>query len=355
MHCPAPWVCRFVGSNHSSNVEFELIVDRALHGVRIDSFLVKHFRNYTSWKMQRIVRAGGATIDHAPASETDRVFRGQTVRVQLLEPPDKLLLPDDISLPVVYEDPWMMVVCKPAGLTAHPTGEIQHRTLANAIQQHLDTNSPSRGLMRAGIVHRLDRQTSGLMAVALTHSAHTRLSLSFEQSRVSKTYVALVDGVAANDSGVISVPIGGSPTGRHVLMSCRADAIDRKPARTHYRVLRRYSNHTLISATPLTGRNHQIRVHLAHLGHPLVGDEFYESHGRYKPLDEELDSGEVPREVDTGLPMRRHALHAEHLEFAHPITGIWMSFSCGLPDDFVATLQKLSNRSARRQTCAAVD
>src|SRR5688572_6234279 len=120
----------------------ELVVEAELSGIRIDSFLIKHFRNYTSWRMQRIVRAGGATIDCAPALETDRVFRGQTVRIDLLEPPDKLLPAQPRAVKVLYHDPWIVVVEKPAGMIAHPTGEHQADTLANAVQHWLDERSP---------------------------------------------------------------------------------------------------------------------------------------------------------------------------------------------------------------------
>lgn len=319
----------------------ELLVDRSLHGVRIDSFLVKHFRNYTAYRMQRIVRAGGAWIDFNPATEIDRVHRGQTVQIRLLEPPDRILAPDAVDIPVLYEDPWMMAVVKPAGLISHPAGEVQHKTLANVVQDMLDRRGPLKGLMRPGIVHRLDRQTSGVMVVALTHDAHARLALSFEESRVSKTYIALVEGRLREQAGMIDAAIGRSPTGKHVLMSCRPDALEKRPAKTKYEVIERFANHTLVRATPFTGRNHQIRVHFSHLGHPLVGDEFYEAFDSIKLGSEELLSSDEPRAADTGLPLRRHALHAHQLEIAHPVSNIWMQFQAPLPEDFAATLVAL--------------
>ncbi|MCA9089409.1 MAG: RluA family pseudouridine synthase [Planctomycetaceae bacterium] len=325
--------------------ELELLVDKASSGIRIDSFLVRQFRNYTSWKMQRIVRAGGATIDWGPALQTDRVFAGQRITIRLLEPPDKLLDPQPDDVNVVYDDPWMLVVDKPAGLIAHPTGEIQQVTLANVLQHWLDQRTQFKGLLRPGIVHRLDRQTSGLMAIALTHQSHAVISAGFENSRVSKTYLALVEGQMRTESGVIDLPIGRAPTGRHTLMSCRADARDRKPAKTRYDVVERFEAHTLVRCRPMTGRNHQIRVHLAALGHPLVGDEFYLPHGKFKPFyDDEVDTRFEPRDVETGLPLRRHALHASRLELAHPITERWLSFETQLPPDFAETVDVLRAR-----------
>lgn len=322
---------------------FEFIVEADLSGIRVDSFLIKHLRNYNPWRIQRLARAGSITIDGAPAEQTDRVFTGQRVRVRLLEPPDKLLAPADMALTILYEDPWLMVVNKPAGLIVHPVGETQDLTLANGLQHLLDQRGPARGILRPGLVHRLDRQTSGAIAVALNHHAHSRLSAAFEAARVAKTYLALVEGTVLEPSGTITWPIGRARTGRHVLMSCRADALDRRPARTHYDVLERFPRHTLVLARPRTGRNHQIRVHFAALGHPLVGDEFYETEGRFKPFrsrDEDCAGGEI----ETGLPIRRHALHALRLDFAHPVTNLWMSFTAPLPDDFQAALDQLRSR-----------
>lgn len=331
---------------------FELTVERELSGLRIDSFLIRHFRNYTSWRMQRIVRAGAASIDCAPATETDRVRVGQVVRIRLLEPPDKLLSAVDVRLPVLYSDPWIAVVDKPAGIIAHPTGEHHTHTLANVMQHWADRHAPLRGLVRPGLVHRLDRQTSGVMVLALHHLAHRRLSTAFEQGRVRKTYLALVEGRVAADEGVIDLPIGRARTGRHVLMSARGDALEPRPAVTRYHVVERFAQYTLLRAHPATGRNHQIRVHFAQIGHPLVGDEFYEAFGRIKPLrmaGEISQSGDGRDEMPSGLPIRRHALHAEQLGFAHPLTQLWMEFRVPPPDDFSAALVQLRAESARSQ------
>ena len=313
--------------------------------MRIDSFLIRHFRNYTSWKMQRIVRAGGATIDCAPATETDRMHTGQRVRIRLLEPPDKLLSAHAEPVPVLHADPWIAVVHKPAGMISHPTGEHHTSTLANVLQRWVDERAPWRGLMRPGLVHRLDRQTSGVMVIALHHLSHRRLGNAFESGRVSKTYVALCEGRIAKDEGTIDWPIGRARTGTHILMSARGDAIDARAACTRYRVLERFDRYTLVEARPATGRNHQIRVHFAQLGHPLVGDEFYEAFGKIKPL---RMAGEVDEPDDwdaggiiTGLPIRRHALHAAQLSFAHPISQLWLEYSAPLPSDFAATLEQL--------------
>jgi 23S rRNA pseudouridine1911/1915/1917 synthase len=313
-----------------------LIVERELSGVRIDSFLVRHFRNYTSWRMQRIVRAGGATIDCALAWETDRVFKGQTITVRLLEPPDKLLEPDARPVEIQYSDPWLAVVNKPPDIVTHPTGDFQTGTLANAMQHWLDRGTAFPGLLRPGLVHRLDRETSGTMVVALHHLSHRRLSAAFEAGRVAKTYLAIVQGRMECDAGLINQPIGRARAGSRVLMSARADATERKIARTRYEVLERFAEHTFVRARPLTGRNHQIRVHFAHIGHPLVGDEFYEAHGGIKATRPR----ETPR-MAAPMPIQRHALHAESLAFAHPMTDLWLQFRTDPPDEFRRTLEFL--------------
>jgi 23S rRNA pseudouridine1911/1915/1917 synthase len=381
----------------------ELIVDHTLHGVRIDSFLIKHFRNYTSWRMQRLVSAGQVTVNQAVALPTQRVFRGELVRIRLLEPPDKLIEPDPIGpalgraapgestgvtassasspaqrptpdgahgfpsepagriaadaaalLPVRYEDPWILVVEKPAGIITHPTGDHQGGTLANVLQWYLDSRTAWRGLFRPGLVHRLDRQTSGLMVVAKEHRAHAELATAFELGRVSKTYLALVEGVVARDADSIALPIGRARSVRPVLMSAQGDALDPRPARTRYRVLERFPEHTLVEARPLTGRNHQIRVHFAQIGHPLVGDEFYDRCGTFKPwlsrADEPLDEHETAASPGL-LPPGRHALHAAALEFAHPITGAWWTFRSRLPDDLCALVAQLRTDDVSTPSC----
>jgi 23S rRNA pseudouridine1911/1915/1917 synthase len=329
----------------------EFAVERDLHGIRIDTFLTHHLRNYTKWRLARIVRAGGVRIDWAPVDENRRVARGERVEVRLFEPPDKLLLPQPIDLPLLFADAWILVVNKPAGLIAHPTGEYQTGTLVNALQHLLNRQTPYPGLLRPGVVHRLDRQTSGLMVVASQHRSHMLLSSAFEQGRVAKTYLALCEGRLERDEGSIDLPIGRTRFGRGVLMSARADAVDRKPACTRYRVVARYPAHTLVEARPLTGRNHQIRVHFAHIGHPLVGDEFYLPRGavrsersanraRLSGLGDEV--GEIDDDEFDG----RHMLHAARLEFAHPISDLWMTFSSPLPADFRDRIADVSRGAA---------
>ena len=311
----------------------ECIVEAYLSGVRIDSFLSKHLRNYTSWRINRMVTAGLAKIDDQPAAPEDRVFRGQRVSLRLVEPPDKLLDPEPILVPVVYEDPWLIVVDKPAGLVAHPVGDFQDGTLSNVLQSHLDRQTALRGLLRPGVVHRLDRMTSGLIVTAKEHLAHRLLSIDFQQGKLSKSYVALIEGRPDFETRTLDFSIGQRPGSNSVLMSARADAKNARPAKTRVTVVERFDRYSMVECVLFTGRNHQIRVHLSHIGHPILGDEYYGAHGTIK---------QAPRFDGDDPTEERHALHAASLGFFHPILREWMQFRTSPPADFRALADSLS-------------
>jgi len=302
-----------------SSLVLELTVEKSLNGVRIDSFLSRHLRNYTTYRLQRLIRAGLAFRNGIPIDLETRVFAGQSISLRLAEPPDKLLEPEALPLDILFEDPWLIAVNKPAGLIAHPVGRFQSGTLANAVQWHLDRQSRARGLLRPGIVHRLDRMTSGVMVLAKEHISHSDLSIQFQRGEVRKTYLALLEGELIEDRGEINLPIGRTASEKTVLMSAGPDARKPKPASTRYEVAERYSHRTLVKAWPRTGRIHQIRVHFAAIGHPLVGEEFYEAGGGLRPKQTQGD--------------RRHALHAWRLIVRHPITRERFGFEASLPED----------------------
>ncbi len=334
----------------------ELIVEPFLTGKRIDTFLVRHFRNYSTYRLQRIVRAGQVRINDVPADNDDRVYRGQRVFVRLIEPPDRLLPPTPGPLEVLYEDPWLMIVSKPAGQIAHPAGDYATSSLANVIQHHLDQQTKWRGLLRPGIVHRLDRLTSGLMVVSKEHLSHALLTEAFMRRRVMKHYLALVEGLVRFDAGVLDRPIGLTPDPDSCLMTAKLDAREARSARTEFRVLERFAAHTLVEARPVTGRHHQIRVHFADIGHPVVDDEFYGPFGWIKKTPDgsaRMQSGVLAvadDEAEAGISCEqtlvgRHALHAAHLEFRHPITWEPLAFDAPLPADIASAVETL--RSVR--------
>lgn len=342
----------------------ELIVEPFLSGKRIDTFLARHFRNYSSYRLQRIVRAGEVRINDVVVDNDSRVYRDQRVTIRLIEPPDRLLPPTPGPLHVLYEDPWLLVVVKPAGQIAHPAGDYATNSLANVVQHHLDQQTPWRGLLRPGIVHRLDRLTSGVMVVSKEHLSHALLTEAFTRRQVHKTYVALVMGVVEADAGTLDKPIGESLDPESCLMTTHPDAFDPRSAITHFQVLERFPEHTLVEAKPVTGRHHQIRVHFADLGHPVVDDEFYGPFGWIKkdpngnpislPADgrrptaegrypfQETEDDEITHQISSDkLLIGRHALHAHRLEFRHPITWEPLSFAAPLPDDIALAIERL--------------
>ena len=293
--------------------------------------------------------SGRVLVDFQPSGATRRLRAGEGVRLDLVEPPDRTVegsrspprLCDHAPLEIVYSDPWLAVFNKPPGLTVHPTGETTDGTLLQRVQAWVDTRTTSPALLRASIVHRLDRQTSGAIVVAFAAAANRGLSEAFEEGTVSKSYLAVVEGMVGPDRQTVRSPIGRARAGSRVLMTCRGDGTDRKPAVTAVRVLRRFAGYTLVRCVPRTGRNHQIRVHMASLGHPLVGDEFYRAGGRFWPKR---------RPVVTGLPITRHALHAERLAFAHPIGGAWLDVVAEVPADFGAALYALERSSQKDES-----
>ena len=342
----------------------ELIVEPFLSGKRIDTFLVKHFRNYSSYRLQRIVRAGEVRINDVVCDNDSRVYRDQRVSVRLIEPPDRLLPPTPGPLHILYEDPWLLVVVKPAGQLAHPAGDYKTDSLANVVQHHLDQQTRWRGLLRPGIVHRLDRLTSGVMVVSKEYLSHGLLTEAFMRRQVHKTYVALVIGVIEADSGTIDKPIGESLDPESCLVTTHADAVNPRSAITHFRVLERFAQYTLVEAKPVTGRHHQIRVHFADLGYPVVDDEFYGPYGWIKkdpagqPIQLPADSGQRTAdsrdtvftsnkdEAETAIPpelllIGRHALHAYRLEFRHPITWEPLAFEAPLAEDITHAIERL--------------
>ncbi|QDV49283.1 RluA family pseudouridine synthase [Gimesia fumaroli] len=311
-----------------SAYETDLIVEEYLDGSRIDRFLSRHFRNYSTQRLQRIVQAGFAKVNGTPAGPLQRVFRGQQVNIVLAEPPDKTYEPEHLPLEILFEDAWLIIVNKPPGMIAHPAGNILSGTVANALQYYLDQQTGLRSLLRPGIVHRLDQFTSGILIVAKEHLAHRGLSIQFQKNQISKAYLAIVRHNPKQDSFENGAAIGEHPTQTGVCMSTHPQALRAKTAFTRFEVLERFQDHALVRAFPQTGRLHQIRVHLADLGFPIISDDFYGN-------DERLLA-------DLNL-INRQALHAEQIEFAHPVTGLRMKIAAGAPDDFHQALERLRN------------
>jgi 23S rRNA pseudouridine1911/1915/1917 synthase len=297
-------------------------------GDRLDRFLVRQMPNWSRSQIQRLIHDGLVKVGSGPVRKAgEEVDFGTQISVSA-EHEELRSTPEDLPLAIVYEDADLLVVNKPAGMVVHVGAGVRSGTLVNALLHHVAALSAAGGDLRPGIVHRLDRMTSGLIVVAKHDVAHRRLSDQFKSREVRKTYVALVHGRVANDTGQISRPVGRDPQRRTRM---KAGGIAARDAVTTYRVVRRIGGFTLLEAAPRTGRTHQIRVHLASLGHPVVGDTTYGAPAKLK-----LEGREVPT-----LP--RTFLHAAKLEFTHPVLGVQLNFEAPLPGELAAFLARIES------------
>ncbi len=289
-------------------------------GVRLDSFLACRVPELTRSAAARLIETGRVTVAGRTAAKSCRLEGGELVEAELPDPEPTQALPQDIPLDVVYEDEDVIVVNKPAGLVVHPAPGHPDGTLVNALLHHCGSSlSGIGGELRPGIVHRIDRDTSGLIIAAKNDAAHQALSAQLQDHTLARTYEAVVVGNLREDQGTVDAPIGRHHTDRKKMA-----VTDRggRRAVTHWEVLERFQGFTHVRCRLETGRTHQIRVHMAHLGHPICGDTVY---GARKP---------VP-----GLTGQ--CLHAVGLRFIHPRTGEAVELSCPLSDAFTALLEKL--------------
>ena len=291
-------------------------------GVRLDAFLSADGA-LTRSQAARLIAEGRVRVNGKPAAKSARLSGGETVTVDVPQLRETALPPQDIPLDVVYEDDDVIVVNKPTGLVVHPAPGHPDGTLVNALLHHCgDSLSGIGGEKRPGIVHRIDRDTSGLIIAAKNDAAHLALSAQLKDHSLSRTYECLVTGNMKQDSGTVDAPIGRSSADRKKM----AVVPTGRRAVTHWEVVARYPGVTHLRCRLETGRTHQIRIHMAYIGHPILGDTVY---GAKKP---------VP-----GLTGQ--CLHATGLRFVHPRTGEPVELHCPLPPEFTAMLQKLQNKS----------
>ena len=319
-----------------SSEPVELVVSSSEAGWRLDLFLVHHFPDYSRVHLRRVITAGGVRIDDETGGKPSyRLKPGQRVRVVLPEIPREAPRPEEIPLDVLYEDDWLAVVNKPPGMVVHPARGHWSGTLASALQYHFGGKlSTAGGPTRPGIVHRLDRDTSGAILVAKHDLAHAKLAAQFRDRTVEKEYFALICGRPERDRDVIDRPIGMHPTHREK-MAIRRDDPASRTAETFYEVLERFDGFAAVRASPKTGRTHQIRVHLNHIGCPVLCDRQYGGRSR-------ITRGEIRRDCEDALVLLdRQALHAWRLEFAHPDTSESIRIEAPLPDDMAAVLAEL--------------
>jgi 23S rRNA pseudouridine1911/1915/1917 synthase len=298
-------------------------VAREHAGQRLDRFIQRQIPRLSRTKANLIVRACAYERDGRKRRPSERVRYGEVVL--LVRPP--LREPETPqTFGVLYEDPDVFVVDKPPGLPMHPTATYHKNTLTYLLRERYGPNPPH-------ICHRLDRETSGVVVCAKHRDAERTLKQAFENRQVEKRYVAIVRGALPADEGLIDRPLGRATEGLHILMETKPEG-SALPAVTRYRVLERRDDLTLVSLSPETGRQHQLRVHLAHIGHPIVGDKLYGPEG-VSVFMEYIDEGMTPS-LRLRLGHERHALHAQDLEVAHPRTGAQLTLRAPLPDDMAA-------------------
>jgi 23S rRNA pseudouridine1911/1915/1917 synthase len=323
--------------------EFQVIdleIPLELAGQRLDSALARLMPEHSRTRIKGWIEAGAVKVDRAACKPRDLVEAGSRVRVQtaIAAPAQPQVLPERIALRLVHEDRDVLVIDKPAGLVVHPGAGNPRHTLQNALLG-LDPNLAA--LPRAGLIHRLDKDTSGLLVVARTPEAQTSLSRQLEARTMSREYVAACVGVMTG-GGTIDEPIGRH-RGDRLRMAIRVSG---RPAVTHYRVLERFRAHTYLSVKLETGRTHQIRLHLSHIRYPIVGDPVYG--GRFG-----LPRGATQGLIDTLRGFKRQALHAAALAFDHPRTGKRLSLQTAVPPDFAQLLVALREDSREAARDAA--
>jgi len=315
--------------NKKESSVLSFTVDAGSSGQRIDKFLTYRIEKTSRSYIQNIIRRDKIKVNDKVVNKHYRLVRNDRVTIEGFKEggPSTEVTPQKINLRVVYEDQYLLVISKKPGMLTHPAPGFSKDTIVNALLYHYDKLSNLSGKDRAGIVHRLDKDTSGLLIVAKDDDTHRLLSEKFKEREIKKTYAALVWGSFSERKGEVILPIGRSRVDRKK-MSVSIDS--GRDAVTGFEVKEEFGNSTLLDVHPKTGRTHQVRVHLSYIGHPIIGDKIYGS-SKSKELAEELGMG-------------RQFLHAKRLEFTHPVTGKQMVIEDKLTDDLLRCLKILRRR-----------
>lgn len=297
-------------------------------GLRLDRWLAEQCPDLSRSQLQNLIEAGSVTCNGSPLNKKDKLKAGQTILLTLPDPQPIEAQPQNIPLDIVYEDDSLLVVNKPKGMVVHPAPGNPDGTMVNALLWHCAGRlSGIGGAIRPGIVHRIDKDTSGLLVVAKTDAAHQALTEQMSVHSIHRVYHAVVYGNLKEDAGFVEAPIGRDPKDRKKMAVTQQNS---KYAYTSWQVLERFGNFTYIACKLKTGRTHQIRVHMASIGHPLAGDAVYGPKNCIRSLNGQC-------------------LHAKELGFVHPATGEWMQFDSSLPDwfqDYLSRLRKESRHGA---------
>ena len=302
-----------------------IIVEPSEGGERIDIFLAGK-TGITRSQIQKLIEQGNVFVNDKSVNQNYRIRTNDLISLNIPEKPDEGLIPENIPIDILYKDEHLIVVNKPAGMVVYPAAGHSQATLMNALAYHCDKLAAIGGPLRPGVVHRLDKDTSGLMVVALDDAAYYNLADQFKQRTINRRYLALIYGNFKEDAGEIALMIGRSESDRKKMSTSVRRG---KEAVTRWKVLKRFNHAALIEAKLGTGRTHQIRVHFASIGHPVLGDKTY---GK---------KVEVEVKAQKKIMFPRQMLHAERLDFIHPITGEHLGFSSPLPEDMAEKLEQL--------------
>ena len=310
----------------TQQIQLEAEVPDSLAGQRLDQVAAELFPDYSRSRLQTWIKNGDLTVNGEVRKTRDKIQGGERLQLETELVPDESWEPQPIALDIVYEDDHLLVINKPAGLVVHPAAGNPDSTLLNALLHHCPELAT---LPRAGIVHRIDKETTGLLVVAKTLKAHTSLVDQLQEKTAFREYEAIACGVMTG-GGKVDEPIGRHPS----IRTRQAVTHSGKPAVTHYRVLERFRGHTHIKVQLETGRTHQIRVHMAHIHYPLLGDPVYGQRLR-------VPKGATAALIEALRGFKRQALHARKLGVQHPETGEYMEWETPLPEDFKTMLQVL--------------
>ncbi len=319
--------------------EVVLRIRRRLPGRRLDKYLHGRFPRLSRTMIQRLIKQGEITVNGKPTKASYEPDSGDRVRLVVPAPEPYDLVPEEIPLDIVYEDDVMLALNKQKGIIVHPSRANQTGTLANGLAHYANALSHGDDPFRPGIVHRLDRNTTGIMLVAKTDEAHWRISLQFERREIRKTYLGVVEGSPRLDSDVIDAPLCAHATikDRYIVPGAHHRVISKlkKEAITEYEVAERYRGYALVHLHPKTGRTHQLRVHMSYIGHPMAGDNFYGGHH----VSERVIAGEGSDEALTS----QQALHAYRIRFRHPISEAMVELEAPPPEElarFITLLRR---------------
>ena len=325
-------------SNDGLGLDWQVItVEISERNERLDAFLVRHFSKFSRVKLQRAIASENVLLDGKKAKSSTRLQPGQKVRFLPPKPEPEGSIPEDIPLDILFEDEHMVAINKPPLMVVHPAKGHWSGTMTAALAFHFKSLSSIGGPTRPGIVHRLDRDTSGVILVAKTDQAHTALGKQFQDRTVEKEYHTIVTPAPDRDRDVIDKPIGDHPYQREK-KAIREDHSSSRPSSSMYEVVERINGFALVVVRPKTGRTHQIRVHMAHIGCPVVCDRLYSGRAR-------LTMNDLNRDGDETIVIDRQALHARRISFDHPVSGDRMILECDLPEDMSRLLEAVRNRT----------